>query len=142
MDAEASRRYALRGVGAGFRLDLFETQALAFYNRQFAPNINHGMTESEISRLWLWSKNMRSECSGSVSLAVAHQFHPHTGEEVRYSLGSAMSPIALPRRNTHLPQAPAENPWAIIGHMSQCSDQRERERKKEREGDREGERTV
>ena len=60
------------------------------------------------------------------------------GEQVRYYLGGAMSPIAPPRRNTHLPQAPAENPWAIIGHMSQRSGQRER--KKEREGDREGER--
>ena len=33
------------------------------------------------------------------------------GEQVRYYLGGAMSPIAPPRRNTHLPQAPAENPW-------------------------------
>ena len=46
------------------------------------------------------------------------------GEEVRYYLGGAMSPIAPPRRNTHLPQAPAENPWAIIGHMSQRSGDR------------------
>ena len=42
------------------------------------------MTESEISRLWLWSKNTRSEFSGSVSLAAVHQSHPQTIGELHY----------------------------------------------------------
>ena len=47
-----------------------------------------------------------ASCFGMRILSVA-------GEGVRYYLGGAMNPIAPPKLNTHLPQAPAENPQAI-----------------------------